>query len=732
MIELTWRQIQPELTLSIIDDLVSAEMPDHVQDPRLFDLVQRNNRHPYNHLEVPYSRCNKKGKCCYGFPHPIREHTVVDEFGRVQLRRRQERDAWVISYIPALTRLMDAHVHVDICFTSNAFLYLYKYLFKGVDRSKYTVDEEEPPDEFRDYQAARYLSSAEAAYRILAFEITRKIPAVYSFGLHLPGRQLGKMAGPEGAGSMMSPLLIYLARPRNDSFSGLKIIDFYERYIIYPINGSNENGVFDAIIQSSIQGETRRYGIRRRSRLQVCRLHLIPLRAGELFYFRALLIHKAGFSFEDFRTVDGTLFTSFQAAAIAMGLFTDRSEVQRAMEEGISSLLRPAQLRFLFANLIADLPVGPMQIWEEFKGDLVDDDTHMIPQSALDKALHEIGQYLRGRGMTLEQVGLPVPSSLPTETQAELDFFAPRLHEYRTNAWHRRATFNDEQERIFQTFLEACDSIEPVPPMFLDGKAGRGKSYVVECLTWFLRSEEAIVLISGSTALSVLGYERGRTAHSMFGIPVKEDNSDIVCRIRPGSSQAKLICAAKFIIWDELPMANRAAIEAVDTLLQSLKGSALPFGGVLFLGVGDFRQVAPVVRNQYKTGVIDSSIRSSHLWPKFRILRLHAPIRNANDPAFSTWVDEVGEDSNGLGSVDATAQIQCSSIDAARSWLFPSEVLREPEVCAGRAYLTTLNADVDDFNTRVFESLSGRSGTDIASNYYVSSMLMISSDVLEC
>ena len=70
-----------------------------------------------------------------------------------------------------------------------------------------------------------------------------------------------------------------------------------------------------------------------------------------------------------------------------------------------------------------------------------------------------------------------------------------------------------------------------------------------------------------------------------------------------GSSQAMLIYAANLIIWDELPMANRAAVEAVDTLLQNLKDSNLPFRGVLFLGIGDFRLVAPVVKNQYKTGV---------------------------------------------------------------------------------------------------------------------------------
>jgi hypothetical protein len=35
-----------------------------------------------------------------------------------------------------------------------------------------------------------------------------------------------------------------------------------------------------------------------------------------------------------------------------------------------------------------------------------------------------------------------------------------------------------------------------------------------------LRSQADIAIIAGSTALSATLYERGRTAHSVFGIPV--------------------------------------------------------------------------------------------------------------------------------------------------------------------------------------------------------------------
>ena len=60
-------------------------------------------------------------------------------------------------------------------------------------------------------------------------------------------------------------------------------------------------------------------------------------------------------------------------------------------------------------------------------------------------------------------------------------------------------------------------------------------------------------------------------------------------------------------------MANKAAFEAVDSLLYSLTASPLPFGGKILIAVGDFRQVAPVVKGRGLSAAIDASVRTSHL-----------------------------------------------------------------------------------------------------------------------
>ena len=83
-------------------------------------------------------------------------------------------------------------------------------------------------------------------------------------------------------------------------------------------------------------------------------------------------------------------------------------------------------------------------------------------------------------------------------------------------------------------------------------------------------------------------------------------------------------------------MSNKSTVEYVNKLLQSIMGNSLPFGGKVLIGLGDFRQVAPVIKNAGPSATFDTSIRSSWLWPHFRILSLRAPIHNALDPPFST------------------------------------------------------------------------------------------------
>ena len=131
-------------------------MPDETQ-PELRRLVQQFMMHHENHLSVPYSRCNRNGKCQYGFPEPIIPITSLDKYGRFRYRQRNTQSAMVVTHIPAFLQLLQCHCHADIVSEISVFMYLYKYLFKGVNYARFQIlaenslADEIRPDEFHDY-----------------------------------------------------------------------------------------------------------------------------------------------------------------------------------------------------------------------------------------------------------------------------------------------------------------------------------------------------------------------------------------------------------------------------------------------------------------------------------------------------------------------------------------------------------------------------------------------------
>ncbi|KAG1838443.1 hypothetical protein DFJ58DRAFT_668368, partial [Suillus subalutaceus] len=63
-----------------------------------------------------------------------------------------------------------------------------------------------------------------------------------------------------------------------------------------------------------------------------------------------------------------------------------------------------------------------------------------------------------------------------------------------------------------------CDGIQSRQHcmFFVEGRPGRGKTFMVNALSSTLRAEGHIILIVGSSALCATAYKRGRSAHYLF------------------------------------------------------------------------------------------------------------------------------------------------------------------------------------------------------------------------
>jgi len=98
----------------------------------------------------------------------------------------------------------------------------------------------------------------------------------------------------------------------------------------------------------------------------VGRMYTVSPKDPERFYLRILLLHVRGAtSFESLRTVNGMIYETFKAAAIARGLLESDEEWAICLRDA-GSYLMPRQFRDMFAFIICFChPAHPATLWED-------------------------------------------------------------------------------------------------------------------------------------------------------------------------------------------------------------------------------------------------------------------------------------------------------------------------------------------------------------------------------
>ena len=217
------------------------------------------------------------------------------------------------------------------------------------------------------------------------------------------------------------------------------------------------------------------------------------------------------------------------------------------LEEAKQLQSSPREFRFLFVQVVLNLPCTARDLFHSYQEELFRDymDLGLPARTVLQRGLVDLSTLFHAGGSNLRDFALPEPEAAQRSNERELeeDFFTPELKaRYFEQSEHMYQTLTREQQTIFDIIYQAVTSTGPAPTnhclpqlFFIDGKAGRGKTYLLNCLIMRLRSEHRSVAVCGSTALSATLYPRGRTAHSLFGIPVREDNNEIHSRINPSS-----------------------------------------------------------------------------------------------------------------------------------------------------------------------------------------------------
>jgi len=148
-------------------------------------------------------------------------------------------------------------------------------------------------------------------------------------------------------------------------------------------------------------------------------------------------------------------------------------------------------------------------------------------------------------------------------------------------------------------YMSSCQSLVLIIEVnegyfFLYDSGETGKTYLWNTIISKFQSDKHIVLVVSASGIASLLLPGGKTAHIVFKIPLQPGETS-VCFFDKRSERAELIRKTTLIIWDEAPMMNRLAFEAVNCHLKDICNNENAFEGQLVVLGGDFKQIIFVV-----------------------------------------------------------------------------------------------------------------------------------------
>ncbi len=158
-------------------------------------------------------------------------------------------------------------------------------------------------------------------------------------------------------------------------------------------------------------------------------------------------------------------------------------------------------------------------------------------------------------------------------------------------------------------FQYALDAIEKEGRnLFVTGRAGTGKSTLLQLFRQVTRKKIAVLAPTGVAALNV----RGQTIHSFFGFPPRMFPRQEIKKRR----DRRLYNNLEVLVIDEISMVRADLVDHMDYFLRINREDPRPFGGLQVVFFGDLFQLPPVVaahaeaaifRQQYATPYFFSS-----------------------------------------------------------------------------------------------------------------------------
>jgi hypothetical protein len=740
-----------------IDKYIYAEIPDPNKNPILFQKVTKH------HLHNPCQRSNhmmscqgSNGLCKDHFPKQFTDNTIQDKEGWTIYKRRSVSmggftvskkirgkeylftNEDVIPYNPYLFLKYDCHINVEFVNTIAPIKYLFKYFHKGPSMASASITNDK--DEIQNYITGRYMTACEALWRILGFSMVERNIPVMPLVIHLPnneGRVIQDLTVPDEV--VINP--------------NTKLVQFFKFCKLNPnLKLLYEDIPTFATWKKQNTKKTRSnpfitYGwsLRKRHTNQIGRIQTVPHSDSEGFHLRLLLknVHSPT-SFVSLRRFRSKTYKTFQEAAAARGLLNNTEQLKLILEEA-KSFQMPSTLCDTFASMLifCDIP-NPAQFFDTYLQHFTDD----LPKSSSENVRRNVAAWRINQ--VLKAHGQDVTTYLQNVEPRPWVAIQTKNKKLYQDSKIARNLLHPDQLEVYNKIIGAIQNYQSntinykmeninTNMFYIDAPAGYGKTYLLNALIGTCKDGNVattsniplninvvpFAAVSSTNQSADLLIDAG-TAHSYFNIPLKlyEGAS---CNVCINSNKAKQLKELQLIIFDEVSSAHRYLIEAIDNTMRDITNINQPFGGIVVVFCGCYRQTLPVIPRGSKANIIASIAKQSPLWEKVTSLRLKDNKRT-KDLDFQKYLMKIANGSKTSDSqmVSIYKKINISSNPKdLTSNIYDSNYINQnienihtlAQYYKNRAILAPLNTEVQEINNHLIQQLTGPSKLYLSTNF---------------
>lgn len=195
-----------------------------------------------------------------------------------------------------------------------------------------------------------------------------------------------------------------------------------------------------------------------------------------------------------------------------------------------------------------------------------------------------------------------------------------------------------EQEYVYDLMNETHENL------FITGKAGTGKSVLLQYFVKHTQKQVAVVAPTGVAALNI----GGQTIHSFFGMGLDVQNPDSFSQVSDmGYKKREILNGIQVLVIDEISMVSVDIMDMINAKLKYARNNQEPFGGCQIIVFGDLYQLPPVVSNGQISRYMEDRYATTYFFGAdeirnhpFKIIELQHVFRQ-KDPVFIDILNDI-------------------------------------------------------------------------------------------